>query len=123
VCCAPPPARAYRHQRQLADRATSWLMRLASAGGPPTRRPPRRAEGCLREWGPARRWSAAAGLAAQPVLSDRAEAERAFVLAEQLGSVDAAAAELGTTWPSMRKPSSATRWACRRATLRRCASG
>jgi hypothetical protein len=30
-------------------------------------------------------------------LSDRAEAERAFGLAEQLGSVNAAATELGTT--------------------------
>jgi hypothetical protein len=36
-------------------------------------------------------------------LSDRAEAERAFHLAEQLGSVNAAATELGTTWPSLRK--------------------
>jgi WhiB family transcriptional regulator, redox-sensing transcriptional regulator len=36
-------------------------------------------------------------------LSDRAEAERAFALAEQLGSVNAAAAELSTTWPSLRK--------------------
>src|SRR5215207_1904662 len=36
-------------------------------------------------------------------LSDRAEAERAFQLAEQLGSVNAAATELGTTWPSLRK--------------------
>jgi hypothetical protein len=36
-------------------------------------------------------------------LADRTEAERAFALAEQLGSVNAAAAELGTTWPSLRK--------------------
>src|SRR5215218_11161531 len=36
-------------------------------------------------------------------LTDRAEAERAFQLAEQLGSVNVAAAELGTTWPSLRK--------------------
>jgi hypothetical protein len=36
-------------------------------------------------------------------LADRAEAERAFALAEQLGSVNAAARELGTTWPSLRK--------------------
>ena len=36
-------------------------------------------------------------------LSDRAEAERAFALAEELGSVNAAAAELGITWPSLRK--------------------
>jgi WhiB family redox-sensing transcriptional regulator len=36
-------------------------------------------------------------------LADRAEAERAFQLAERLGSVNAAAIELGTTWPSVRK--------------------
>jgi hypothetical protein len=36
-------------------------------------------------------------------LADRGEAERAFALAEQLGSVNAAATELGTTWPSLRK--------------------
>jgi hypothetical protein len=36
-------------------------------------------------------------------LADRAEAERAYALAEQLGSVNAAAKELGTTWPSLRK--------------------
>jgi hypothetical protein len=36
-------------------------------------------------------------------LTDRTEAERAFQLAEQLGSVNAAVQELGTTWPSLRK--------------------
>jgi hypothetical protein len=36
-------------------------------------------------------------------LTDRAEAACAFQLAEELGSVNAAAAELGTTWPSLRK--------------------
>jgi hypothetical protein len=36
-------------------------------------------------------------------LADRAEAERAFQLAQRLGSVNAAAAELGTTWPSLCK--------------------
>jgi hypothetical protein len=36
-------------------------------------------------------------------LVGRAEAERAFQLAERLGSVNAAAVELGTTWPSLRK--------------------
>jgi len=30
-------------------------------------------------------------------------ADRAFALAERLGSVNAAAAQLGTTWPSLRK--------------------
>jgi WhiB family transcriptional regulator, redox-sensing transcriptional regulator len=36
-------------------------------------------------------------------LANRAEAQRAFALAERLGSVNAAATELGTTWPSLRK--------------------
>jgi hypothetical protein len=36
-------------------------------------------------------------------LADRAETERAFALAEQLGSINAAAQELGTSWPSLRK--------------------
>ena len=36
-------------------------------------------------------------------LADRAEAERAYALAERLGSVNAAATELGTTRPSLRK--------------------
>jgi len=36
-------------------------------------------------------------------LTDRAEAERAYALAEQLGSINAAATQLGTTWPSLRK--------------------
>jgi hypothetical protein len=36
-------------------------------------------------------------------LTDRAEAQRAFQLAERLGSVNAAAQQLGTTWPSLRK--------------------
>jgi hypothetical protein len=36
-------------------------------------------------------------------LTNRAEAEHAYQLAERLGSINAAAAELGTTWPSLRK--------------------
>jgi hypothetical protein len=36
-------------------------------------------------------------------LADRAKAERAFALAEQLGSGNAAAQHFGTTWPSLRK--------------------
>ena len=46
---------------------------------------------------------AAGGLATQPLPHDRVEAERAFALTEQLGSVNAAATQLGTTWPSLRK--------------------
>jgi hypothetical protein len=54
------------------------------------------------EWGAgatATRW------AGNPAASSPtgAEAERAYALAEQLGSVNAAAQELGTTWPSLRK--------------------
>jgi Transcription factor WhiB len=54
------------------------------------------------QWGlpaPERR----AGWKASRFLTDRAEAERAFQLAQQLGSINAAAQELGTTWPSLRK--------------------
>jgi hypothetical protein len=36
-------------------------------------------------------------------LTDRVQAEHAFALAERLGSVNAAAQELGTTWPSLHK--------------------
>jgi hypothetical protein len=36
-------------------------------------------------------------------LADWTEAERAFALAERLGNFNAAAAELGTTWPSLGK--------------------
>jgi hypothetical protein len=36
-------------------------------------------------------------------LTDRAEAEHAYQLAEQPGSINVAAQELGTTWPSLRK--------------------
>jgi hypothetical protein len=56
-------------------------------------------------------------------LTDRAEAERAFQLAQQLGSVNAAAAELGTTWPSRARRLPATDWTCRPATLKPSASG
>ena len=63
------------------------------------------------------------GLAAQPLLTDRAEAERAFAVAERLGSVNAAAAELGITWPSLRKAFTRPAWACRPATPRRSGSG
>jgi hypothetical protein len=34
-------------------------------------------------------------------LADRAEAKRDFALAERLGSINATAAELGTSWPSL----------------------
>jgi hypothetical protein len=44
------------------------------------------------------------GVGWQPsrLLADRAESERAFQLAERLGSINAAN-QLGTTWPSLHK--------------------
>jgi hypothetical protein len=55
-------------------------------------------------------------------LTDRGEAERAYALAERLGSVNAAAAELGTTWPSLPKAFQCTASACRSATPSPCVS-
>jgi hypothetical protein len=46
----------------------------------------------------------------QPLLAHWAEAQRVFQLAERLGTVNAAAAELDTTWPSLRRRSSTTVW-------------
>jgi hypothetical protein len=43
-------------------------------------------------------------------LTDRAEAERAYALAEQLGSVNAAAQQLGATWPSSAAGPTWTTW-------------
>jgi hypothetical protein len=45
-------------------------------------------------------------------LTDCAEAGRAFALAERLGTVNAAAAEVGTTWPSLRKASTPPGMGC-----------
>jgi hypothetical protein len=44
-----------------------------------------------------------AGLAAQPLPHRPRRSRTSLQLAEQLGSVNAAAQELGTTWPSLRK--------------------
>ena len=54
---------------------------------------------------PSAAWPARQRVGWQPsrFLADRAQAERAFALAERLGSINAAAQELGTTWPSLRK--------------------
>jgi hypothetical protein len=90
---------------------------LTSSRMPPELRPPAAdAAGRWRRTAPhrpptgpgrSRAWSGAGSppLGWQPsqFLTDRAEAVRTFALAEHLGSVNAAAAELGTTWPSLRK--------------------
>jgi WhiB family transcriptional regulator, redox-sensing transcriptional regulator len=98
-----PEPSAYRKDRDLAERA----HRLASEVG---LRQAARQLGVHRDalmraftqWGlppPERR----VGWQPSRFLTDRAEAERAFQLAQQLGSINAAAKELGTTWPSLRK--------------------
>jgi WhiB family transcriptional regulator, redox-sensing transcriptional regulator len=98
-----PAPSAYRQQRQLAQAA----HRLAGEVG--MRQAARQLgvhrdalKAAFQQWElpmPERRH----GWQPSRFLTDRAEAERAFALAEQLGSVNAAAAELGTTWPSLRK--------------------
>ena len=98
-----PEPSAYRQRRDLAEQAHE----LASQVG---LRQAARQLGVHRDaltvaWA---RWdlappAAKAGWQPSPFLADRAEAERAFHLAERLGSINAAAAELGTTWPTLRK--------------------
>jgi hypothetical protein len=88
----------------MARTATWWPIPMLT--GPVISRGTRETHQPKRAW-----WVRAVGLLAtrrvgwQPsrILTDRAEAERAYQLAEQLGSVNAAATQLGTTWPSLRK--------------------
>ena len=98
-----PEPSAYRQDRELAAQA----HQLANQVG--LRQAARRLgvhrdalKGAFTQWGlqPLER---RVGWQPSRFLTDRAEAERAFALAEQLGSINAAAQELGTTWPSLRK--------------------
>jgi hypothetical protein len=98
-----PEPSAYRERRELAEQA----HQLASEVG---LRQAARQLGIHRDALKAafQQWDLPAlerrhGWQPSRFLADRAEAERAFQLAERLGSVNAAAAELGTTWPSLRK--------------------
>jgi hypothetical protein len=98
-----PEPSAYRQRRELAEQAHELASRVGLRQA-------------ARELGVSRDTLKSAwahwGLA-QPerkptnppsrFLADRGEAERAFRLAEELGSVNAAATRLGTTWPSLRK--------------------
>jgi hypothetical protein len=98
-----PEPSAYRQQRELAEAA----HQLAGEVG--LRQAARQLgihrdalKAAFTQWGlPA--LERRAGWQPSRFLSDRAEAERAFALAERLGSVNAAAVQLGTTWPSLRK--------------------
>jgi WhiB family transcriptional regulator, redox-sensing transcriptional regulator len=98
-----PEPSAYRQDRELAEQA----HQLASQVG--LRQAARELgihrdalKGAFTQWGlpPLER---RVGWQPSHFLTDRAEAERAYALAEQLGSVNAAASQLGTTWPSLRK--------------------
>jgi WhiB family transcriptional regulator, redox-sensing transcriptional regulator len=98
-----PEPSAYRQRRELAEQA----HQLAGEVG--LRQAARRLgvhrdalKAAFAQWElpmPERR----VGWQPSRFLADRGEAERAFALAEKLGSVNAAAQELGTTWPSLRK--------------------
>jgi WhiB family redox-sensing transcriptional regulator len=98
-----PESSAYRQQRELAEQA----HQLASQVG--LRQAAKRLgihrdalRAAFAQWGlPA--LERRVGWQPSRFLTDRGEAERAFALAERLGSVNAAAIELGTTWPSLRK--------------------
>jgi WhiB family redox-sensing transcriptional regulator len=98
-----PEPSAYRQQRELAEQAHALagevgLRQAAKRLG--IHRDALRA--AFAQWGlPA--LERRVGWQPSRFLADGGEAERAFALAERLGSVNAAAAELGTTWPSLRK--------------------
>jgi AraC-like DNA-binding protein len=98
-----PEPSAYRQQRELAEQAHALagevgLRQAARQLG--IHRDALRA--AFAQWGlpPLER---RVGWETSRFLADRGEAERAFALAERLGSINAAAAELSTTWPSLRK--------------------
>jgi WhiB family redox-sensing transcriptional regulator len=98
-----PEPSAYRKDRELAEQAHT----LASEVG--LRQAARQLgihrdvlRAAFTQWGlPA--LQRRVGWQPSRFLADRTQAERAFQLAERLGSVNAAATELGTTWPSLRK--------------------
>ncbi len=98
-----PEPSAYRQHRELAEQAHELASRVGL-------RQAARELGVSRDtlksaWARWRLPQPEPKVGHQPsrFLADRGEAERAFRLAEQLGSVNAAAAQLGTTWPSLRK--------------------
>jgi len=98
-----PEPSAYRQHRELAEQAHELASRVGL-------RQAARELGVSRDtlksaWA---RWSLPqperkAGHRPSRFLADRDQAERAFRLAEELGSINAASAQLGTTWPSLRK--------------------
>jgi WhiB family transcriptional regulator, redox-sensing transcriptional regulator len=98
-----PAPSAYRQQRELAERAHQLAGEVGLRQAARQLGVHRDAlKAAFQQWGlpPLDR---RVGWQPSRFLADRAEAQRAFALAERMGSVNAAAKELGTTWPSLRK--------------------
>jgi hypothetical protein len=98
-----PQPSAYRERRELAEAAHALAGEVGLRQAAKQLGVHRDAlKAAFAQWElpmPERR----AGWQPSRFLTDRAQAERAFQLAEELGSVNAAATQLGTTWPSLRK--------------------
>jgi WhiB family redox-sensing transcriptional regulator len=98
-----PEPSAYRQQRELAEQAHQLASQIGLRQAARQLGIHRDAlKAAFQQWD-LPKLERRVGWQPSRFLSDRAEAERAFQLAERLGSVNAAAAELGTTWPSLRK--------------------
>jgi hypothetical protein len=98
-----PEPSAYRQQREPAEQAHQLANQVGLRQAARQLGIHRSAlQAAFQQWGlPA--LERRVGWQPSRFLADRGEAERAFALAERLGSVNAAASELGTTWPSLRK--------------------
>jgi WhiB family redox-sensing transcriptional regulator len=98
-----PEPSAYRQRREVAEQAHELASRVGLRQAATQLGVSRDTlKGAWAHWNlpqPERK----AGHQPSRFLADRAEAERAFRLATQLGSINAAARQLGTTWPSLRK--------------------
>ncbi len=98
-----PEPSAYRQDRQVAERAHQLASRVGLRQAAQELGVSRDTlKGAWARWGLAQPERKPTNPPSR-FLADRGEAERAFRLAEQLGSINAAAAQLGTTWPSLRK--------------------
>ncbi len=98
-----PEPSAYRQHRELSEAAHALASEIGLRQAAKRLGIHRDAlKAAFTQWGlpaPERR----VGWQPSRFLTDRGEAERAFALAERLGSLNAAAVELGITWPSLRK--------------------
>jgi WhiB family redox-sensing transcriptional regulator len=98
-----PEPSAYRQQRELAERAHELASRVGLRQAAQELGVSRDTlKGAWAHWNVPQP-KGKVGHQPSRFLADRAEAERAFQLATQLGSINAAADQLGTTWPSLRK--------------------